>query len=61
MTDTPKLLKPAEVCEQLSINNDTMHRLIESGKLRAVKLGPKSTRVYEDSLQELLKNGDQNA
>jgi len=61
MESTPELLKPAEVCERLSINNDTMHRLIESGKLRAVKLGPKSTRVYADSLQELLKNGAQNA
>ena len=52
-----KLLKPGEVCRRLSISNETMHALIAEGKLEALKLGPKSTRVYADSLEKLIENG----
>ena len=61
MSDTPRLLTPAEVCEQLNISIKTMHVFIQRGDLKAVKLGPRSTRVYADSVDELLKNGAQNA
>ena len=52
-----KLLRPAEVCTRLNINNDTMHALIKQGQLRAIRLGPKSTRIYADSLDQLLEKG----
>ena len=61
MPDIPRLLTPAEVCGQLNISIKTMHVFIERGDLKAVKLGPRSTRVYADSVDELLKNGAQNA
>ena len=59
--NTLKLLKPAEVCERLSVSPETMHRLIKRGELKAVKLGPRSTRIYADSVENLLKNGASDA
>lgn len=52
-----ELLKPGEVCRRLAIGNDTLHRLIREGRLEAVQLGPKSTRVYADTVEELLNGG----
>lgn len=57
MNAVPQLLKPSEVCERLNISPETMHRLIENGNLKAVKLGPRSTRVYADSVDALIENG----
>lgn len=56
----PRLLTPAEVCERLKIDNDTMHRFIKRGTLKATKLGPKSTRVYADSVEKLIADGAYN-
>lgn len=55
---TVELLKPSEVQKRLAIGSDKMHRLIAEGKLKAIKLGPKSTRVYADSVAELLSSDD---
>lgn len=61
MSLPPILLKPAEVCERLNISPVTMHKLIKNGDLRAVRFGPKSTRVYADSVERLIEKGAQNA
>ena len=61
MTALPVLLKPSKVCGQLNITLKTVHRLIERGELKAVKLGPRSTRIYEDSVLNLIKNGASDA
>jgi len=61
MNAAPQLLKPSEVCERLNISAETMHKLIESGDLKATKLGPRCTRVYADSVESLIENGAQNA
>ena len=61
MNALPVLLKPSEVCSQLNVTLKTMHKLIERGELKAVKLGPRSTRIYADSVENLLKNGASDA
>ncbi len=55
---TAELLKPSEVQKRLSISSEKMHSLIAEGKLKAIKLGPKSTRVYADSVAALLSAND---
>lgn len=61
VSNAPRLLTPAEVCEQLNISLKTMHVFIRRGDLKAVKLGPRSTRVYADSVQTLIENGAKDA
>ena len=57
MNALPVLLKPSEVCGHLNITLKTVHKLIERGELKAVKLGPRSTRIYADSVRNLVENG----
>ena len=61
MNALPILLKPSKVCRQLNITLKTVHNLIERGELKAVKLGPRSTRIYADSVENLIKNGASDA
>ena len=59
MADT--LLKTGEVAKRLSVSRNTVLQLIGDGKLRATRLGTKTIRVYESSVQELLDEGEINA
>lgn len=51
---TDRLLKVAEVAERLSVTDSTVYRWIDDGSLPAISVGPKSTRVRESDLEELL-------
>ena len=50
----PALLKTAEVASRLNCSRDKVLELVDNGTLKAVKLGPRTFRVFEDSLQKLL-------
>ena len=45
-----QFLKPTEVARHLQIDVKTVYKLIDTGQLRGVKLGPKTTRIDPDSL-----------
>lgn len=51
-----KLLPTNVVAERLKLSRSTVYRLIEEGKLKAVKLSKRNTRVPESSLKEYLEN-----
>lgn len=55
----PELLKTAEAAERLNVSRDKVLELIADGTLRALKLGPKTIRVYAESLQQLIEKGGQ--
>jgi len=61
MAENKKMLRPSEVCEQLNITNETMHTMIADGRLVATKLGPRTTRIYADSVDELIERGHADA
>jgi hypothetical protein len=42
------------VYELLNIDNEMLHVLIARGDLTAIKLGPRTTRVFEDSVEKLI-------
>ena len=50
-----KVLKPSEVCERLRISSDKLHAMIAAGELSAIKLGPRTTRIYADSVDALVE------
>jgi excisionase family DNA binding protein len=50
-------LKVGEVAEALRVGRNRVYELIESGDLRAVRLGPRSIRVTREALAEFLGRG----
>jgi excisionase family DNA binding protein len=55
MNDT--LLKTADVAELLNVSRDSVLKLIDDGKLRATKLGPKTFRIFKSSVDTLIAEG----
>lgn len=55
MTDA--LLRTAEVSARLKVSRDTVLKLVEEGRLRATRIGPKTIRIFESSVTELIKTG----
>jgi len=53
---TDKLLTVLEVAEQLRISDESVYRLIRSGKLRAMRVGG-LWRVTQDAITALLQEG----
>lgn len=49
-----KLLKPAEVAKTLNISTDKVIQMVRDGTLRGISLGPRTIRIFEGSLNELL-------
>ena len=49
----PIVLTPAEVMDILGVGKNTMYRLLNTGKLRAVRIG-RSWRITGDALEEYL-------
>lgn len=49
----PEVMSVSEVCKVLHVSCGSVHRLIERGTLRAVRVG-NLFRVYRDSVQKLL-------
>lgn len=50
---TPIVLTPAEVMDILGVGKNTMYRLLNTGELRAVRIG-RSWRITSDALEEYL-------
>ena len=48
------LLKIPEACEALSVNVKTLREMISRGTVKAVRLGPKTTRVTRESIEALI-------
>ena len=53
---TDKLLTVIEVAEQLRISDESVYRLVRSGKLRAMRVGG-LWRITQDAVAELLHVG----
>ena len=51
------LLTTAEVARQLRVSRATVYRLIQSGRLRASRVSPRTTRVHREDVAELLRRG----
>lgn len=51
--DRPAFLTVDEFAEQLRVSPDHIHRMIDSGMLRAVRFGPRTTRIPVDELDRL--------
>lgn len=49
----PIVLTPAEVMDILDVGKNTMYRLLNTGELRAVRIG-RSWRITGDALEEYL-------
>jgi excisionase family DNA binding protein len=50
-----QLLTPKEVADTLGVHLNTVYRLIASGDLTAVRIGPKLIRVNRDELNKYMK------
>lgn len=48
------LLKIRDACAALSVNEKTLRSMIARGTIKAVRLGPKTTRVTEESINALV-------
>ena len=51
---TPTCHRATDVAERLNCSIRQVWRLIESGRLKTVKLGPRATRVTDESLRDVL-------
>jgi len=47
---TVQLLRIPEAASRLGVSEDTVHRLISTGRLKAKSLGPRKTRIEESAL-----------
>lgn len=58
MTDS-ELLTPRQAAERLAISTRQVHRLIGvgPGKLTAVRIGPRTIRIYRTSVERVLAEG----
>lgn len=52
----PELLLPSDVARRLKVNERTVRRWCQEGRLRAFRTG-KVVRIYEDSLTDALRSG----
>lgn len=50
-----RMIPPQKCAKELSVSEFTIHRWIRDGKIRAVKLSSRCTRVIGDSVAEYLE------
>ncbi|MFQ5588420.1 MAG: helix-turn-helix domain-containing protein [Nitrospiria bacterium] len=50
-----KLLRPEDVAETLNISKWTVYRWVDEGKLKATKLSPGCLRIFNDSVEALIR------
>lgn len=50
-----RMIPPQKCAEELSVSEFTIHRWIRKGKIRAVKLSSRCTRIIGDSLADHLE------
>lgn len=58
MSKNNELLKTAEVVELLNVSRDKVLQLIEDGTLRAIRLGPKTIRIFRSSVDAVMLGAD---
>lgn len=57
----PKLLTIQQVAEVLNVHTETLRRWDKSGRLKAVRLGPRGDRRYNKAnIEKLLKEAKEN-
>lgn len=49
----PRLLKSAEACAALGVSYPTLKKMLDSGQLKAVRIG-RTLRISEDELRKLV-------
>jgi excisionase family DNA binding protein len=49
-----KILRPREARQRLGIGNTRFYELVNEGKIRLVRLGPRAVGVIEDELDQLI-------
>lgn len=54
-TSIDPLIPRRKVCEALAISPERLRRLIRDGKLRAIKLGPRSTRIRRSDFEAFVQ------
>ena len=54
----PPLMSVQRAAEMLDVSPKSIYRYIDEGKLRATRLGPRTLRVYADSVTALIDAGD---
>lgn len=55
MTDMPELLTTAAVAEHLGVTVKTVRKWIREGKLDAIRISDKTTRISQGQLQRFLE------
>lgn len=55
---SPRLLTAAESAERLNVSVRTVHSWISTGRLPAVRLSPRCTRVPADALEALVRRSE---
>jgi excisionase family DNA binding protein len=49
-----RILRPKEAQQRLGVGHDKFYSLVAEGKFRLVRIGPRSTGVIEDELDEFI-------
>jgi excisionase family DNA binding protein len=51
-----KILRPAEAQARLGVKHTRFYDLVNAGKIRLIRLGPRSTGVIEDELDAYIES-----
>lgn len=51
------LLTVSQTCEELQISRATLFRLIKAGKVKVVRLGPRTLRIDQAEIDRIKKGG----
>ena len=51
-----KVIRPAEAQQRLCIRHTRFYELVNAGKIRLIRLGPRSTGVIEDELDAYIES-----
>jgi excisionase family DNA binding protein len=54
----PEMLTPKEAMEALGIGKNTMYRLLNTGEIKATRVGGKIWRISRKALSDYAKNSD---
>lgn len=55
MNDTQAMLRVPRVAKLLDVSRKRVYQLIQEGRLEAVRLGPRQTRILRDSLDAYIE------
>lgn len=53
MTNTPEYVSPHEAAEYYGVSSRTILRMVASGRLPAVRLGPRIIRIRRNDLESI--------